>query len=166
MSSSWIKARSVRAAALLAGLAVLVPAAAAPALDFDKALREAGKVQSQGPVTSTDSNAYGASNRLQSDFVSEDMERRARLNAYTAQEEANRRASVGGGGPCRSGDVCFNVVRAERDYTEIVCTKGQDYNIGQKKRICGSGEKWGGCGMSDAFAHHHTMTKAGTMQCD
>lgn len=67
---------------------------------------------------------------------------------------------------CHSGDVCFDVIRVERDYTEILCKKGSDYNIGQKKKICGSGEKWGGCGMTDAFAHHHTMTKAGNMQCD
>lgn len=127
-----------------------------------------GPALSQGLTVTTDGFEAGVQGTINDAQVlkhRQDVQRAERRRQENAASFANGLAN-GGGNICRSGDRCFDVVRVERDYTEILCKKGSEYNIGQKKRICGSGEKWGGCGMTDAFAHHHTMTKAGNMQCD
>lgn len=74
MSNWWIK-RGLAVA--LAGAAMLVGAAPVIAIDFDRISREAEKIPSKPPVTSRDSGAVDKSNRLQSDFISEDARQRS-----------------------------------------------------------------------------------------
>lgn len=69
---------------------------------------------------------------------------------------------------CGVNDTCYQFVKFKKSGSAIVkCTKGP--STGKEKCLSykkSSGKYATGCGMSDSFAHHYTLEKAGNKACE
>lgn len=69
---------------------------------------------------------------------------------------------------CGANDTCYQLVKFKKSGAAIVqCTKG--LSTGQEKCLSfkkSTGKYASGCGMSDSFAHHYTLEKAGNTACE
>lgn len=70
--------------------------------------------------------------------------------------------------PCNIGDRCFELIKHQKSGAAAIrCTKGPSTG---KEKCLGynkdTGKYASGCSMTDAFAHHYTLDKAGNNACE
>jgi len=67
---------------------------------------------------------------------------------------------------CGVNDTCYHLVKFKKSGSAIVkCTKGP--STGQEKCLSSNGKKYAtGCGISDSFAHHYSLSEAANNACE